>query len=58
MMAEFIANRIITAREASLASGQSKYRSYFIKLKIYARYKTAVDAILVAEGADDCIVTE
>lgn len=58
MMAEFIANRIITAREDSLASGQAKYRSYFVKLKIYARYKTAVDAILVAEGADDCIVTE
>ena len=58
MMPEFIANRIITAREDSIAEGKNKYRSYFVKLKIYARYKAAVDAILVAEGADDCIVTE
>ncbi len=58
MMAEFIANRIIDAREISLANGQAKYRAYFVNLKIYARYKAAVDAILVAEGADDCIVTE
>lgn len=58
MMAEFIANRIIEAREVSLANGQNKYRAYFVKLKIYARYKTAVDSILVAENKEDCIVTE
>ncbi len=57
MMAEFIANRIIEAREQSIESGKAKYRAYFVSLKIYARYKNAVDAILVAEGADDCIVT-
>ena len=58
MMAEFIANRIITAREKSIENGKAKYRAYFVTLKIYARYKTAVDAILVTEGAEDCIVTE
>lgn len=57
-MAEFIANRIIDARAESLTDGQAKYRAYFVKLKIYARYKASVDAILVAEGAEDCIVTE
>jgi hypothetical protein len=58
MMAEFIANRILEAREVSTANGKAKYKSYFVQLKIYARYKTAVDAILTAEGAEDCIVTE
>ena len=58
MMAEFIANRIIEAREKSIENGKAKYRSYFTKLKIYAKYKDAVDVILVAEGAEDCIVTE
>lgn len=58
MMPEFIANRVIEARESSLANGQAKYRAYFIKLKIYARYKDAVDAILIAEGCEDCIVKE
>lgn len=58
MMAEFIANRILEAREKSIENGKAKYRAYFVTLKIYARYKTAVDAILVTEGAEDCIVTE
>ena len=55
-MAEFIANRIIEAREVSLEEGKKKYKAYFVTLKIYARYKTTVDAILVAEGKADCIV--
>ena len=66
MMAEFIANRILEAAEhdektkkiANLANGKAKYRAYFVDLKIYARYKAAVDAILVAEDAEDCIVTK
>ena len=57
-MATFIANRIIDAREKSLEAGQAKYRAYFVALKIYARYKDAVDAILIAEDKSDCIVTE
>ncbi len=58
MMAEFIANRVLEAREESIREGKAKYRAYFVTLKIYARYKNAVDAILTAEGAEDCIVTE
>ena len=58
MMAEFIANRVLEAREKSIENGKDKYRAYFVALKIYARYKTTVDAILVAEGAEDCIVVE
>ena len=58
MMAEFIANRILEARETGIENGKAKYRAYFVELKIYARYKTSVDAILVAEDAEDCIVTK
>ena len=58
MMPEFIANRVLEAREISIANGKAKYRAYFVALKIYARYKAAVDAILVTEGAEDCIVAE
>ena len=58
MMAEFIANRVLEAREDSIKEGKAKYKAYFVTLKIYARYKNAVDAILIAEGAEDCIVTE
>lgn len=66
MMPEFIANRILetakideeTKKITNLAGGQEKYRAYFVKLKIYARYQNAVDAILIAEGAEDCIVTK
>lgn len=57
-MAEFIANRILEAKEESIREGKAKYRAYFVQLRIYARYKNAVDAILTAEGAEDCIVTE
>lgn len=57
MMAEFIANRILEAKEKGIENGKAKYRAYFIDLKIYARYKAAVDAILVAEDAESCIVT-
>lgn len=58
MMAEFIANRVLEAREKSIENGKAKYRAYFVQLKIYARYKNAVDAILIAEGAEDCIVAD
>ena len=57
-MAEFIANRILEARTKGIENGKAKYRAYFVDLKIYARYKAAVDAILVAEDAEDCIVAK
>ena len=57
MMAEFIAQRIIDAREISLEEGQKKYKAYFVTLKLYRRYQATVDAILEMEGCADCIVT-
>lgn len=58
MMPEFIANRVLEARDKSIKEGKAKYKAYFVTLKIYARYQNAVDAILIAEGAEDCIVTD
>lgn len=67
MMSTFIAQAIIKEANFSLERGQAKYRAYFIKIKIYARYKQEVDSILLTTdnmnvNADyvygDCIVTE
>jgi len=57
-MAAFIANAIIDAADISIEEGQELYRAYFIKTKMWARYKETVDAILRVEGKADCIVTE
>ena len=56
-MAAFIAQMIMNARKVSLANGQAKYRAYFISLNYYKRYQADVDAILIAEDCEDCIVT-
>ena len=65
MMSTFIANRIISAANISIAAGQTKYRVYFINTPIYLAYKTDVDMILQTtysefypEGYGECIVTE
>lgn len=58
MMSTFIAQRIEAAYDKSAAAGQAKYRAYFVKTKIYARYKNDCDAILEADDYADAIVTE
>jgi hypothetical protein len=56
MMVTFIAQRIEEARDISLEKGRDKYRAYFIKTKLYKKYKADVDAILEQDGYEDCIV--
>lgn len=58
MMVEFIAERIKEQRDISLEKGQAKYRAYFVKTKLYKKYKPDVDSILEIDGYEDCIVTE
>lgn len=58
MMREFIAQMIKDAKDVSLTNGQAKYRAYFIKTKLYAKYRGDVDAILTIDGYGDCIVAE
>ena len=55
-MVTFIAQRIEEARDISLERGRDKYRAYFIKTKLYKKYKADVDAILEQDGYEDCIV--
>ena len=57
-MVTFISDRIMAAYDKSVEQGQDKYRAYFIRTKIYKRYKDEVDAILIQDGYEDCIVTE
>ena len=56
-MEDFIADRIMEARDKSLEKGQAKYRNYFIKTKLYKSCKAGVDHILTVKGYADCIVT-
>lgn len=56
-MVTFIAQRIEEAGDISLEKGREKYRAYFIKTKLYKKYQNDVDAILIQDGYEDCIVT-
>lgn len=58
MMSTFIAQRIMKEAEISIERGQAKYRAYFVKTKLYARYQEDVDVILTTDGYEACIVTE
>ena len=55
---DFIANRIIEAREISVENGKAKYRAYFVNLTLYAKFRSKTDEILISKGKGDCIVTE
>ena len=57
-MSEFIAMVIERTADVSLEKGQEKYRAYFIKTSLYTPYKADVDALLMAKGYADVIVSE
>ena len=60
-MESFIANMIIKSAEISEEKGKEKYRSYFLKTKLYSRYRQGVDTILTTTSDKDysfCIVKE
>lgn len=57
-MVEFMADKIMDQAEISLEKGQDKYRAYFVKTKLYKKYREGVDTILTVEGYEECIVTE
>lgn len=55
----FIATRVKEAKDkGGLEAGQAKYRDYFVKTKLYLKYKETTDEILITEGYGDCIVTQ
>lgn len=58
-MIPFVVFMIEQARDISLEKGIAKYKAYFVNTKIYVkRYKAGVDAILIQDGYEDCIVDE
>ena len=55
-MTTFIASRIMEEADKSVEAGQKKYRAYFVKTRLYKRWKDNVDTILKTDGYEDVIV--
>lgn len=55
-MTTFIAGRIMEEANKSIEAGQKKYRAYFVKTRLYKRWKDEVDTILETDGCDEVIV--
>lgn len=56
-MSTFIAKRIMEQADKSVESGQNKYRAYFVRIKIYEKWREEVESILVTDGYEECIVS-
>lgn len=57
-MSTFIAERIMEQADRSVEAGQNKYRAYFVKTKLYEKWRNDVETILITDGYEECIVTE
>lgn len=55
-MTTFIARRIMEQADKNLEAGQNKYRAYFVKVKIYEKWRNDVESILITDGYEGCIV--
>ena len=44
--------------DRSIEAGQNKYRAYFVKTKLYEKWRNDVETILITDGYEECIVTE
>lgn len=55
-MVTFIASKIMEEADKSTEAGQKKYRAYFVKTRLYKRWKDNVDTILKTDGYDEVIV--
>ena len=55
-MTTFIASRIMEEADKSIEAGQKKYRAYFVKKRLYKRWKDNVDTNLKKDGDEDVIV--
>lgn len=55
-MTTFIARRIMEQADKNLKDGQNKYRAYFVRIKIYEKWRSDVESILITDGYEDCIV--
>lgn len=55
-MVAFIARMIERAAESSIAAGRMKYKAYFVRTKLYARYQDDVNAILISDGYEEIVL--
>ena len=37
-------------------TGKAKYTAFFVKISLYAKFRTDVDSILTVDGYEQCIV--
>lgn len=57
-MNTFIARMIMTQADKNLKAGQDKCRAYFVRTKLYEKWRNDVETILITDGYEDCIVSE
>lgn len=57
-MSTFIARMIMTQADKNLKAGQDKYRAYFVRTKLYEKWRNDVETILITDGYEECIVSE
>lgn len=57
-MSTFIAERIMEQADRIVEAGQNKYRAYFVKTKLYEKWRNDVETILITDGYEECIVAE
>ena len=55
-MIDFIVKRIKLQADISVDKGIEKYKAFFIKTKIYKKYREDVDKILRDDGYENIIV--
>lgn len=58
-MSSFIANRIKKEKDNySLKQAQELYKSYFVNISIYEKWRNEVNSFLTVSGYSNCIVNE
>lgn len=57
-MNTFIARMIMAQADKNLKAGQDKYRAYFVRTKLYEKWRNDVETILITDGHEECIVSE
>lgn len=54
-MSTFIAKRIMEQADKNVEAGQNKYKAYFVRVKIYEKWRSDVESILITDGYEECI---
>ncbi len=55
-MEKFIARMIKESADVSIEQGQEKYKSYFVNISLYEKYRATVNDILIQDGYANIIL--